>query len=252
MPLAWVGGRGDGGGAVRPRPPSAGLRRALGFLGFFRGLGLHHLVTAVITALYSRPASGAPPELPDLGPVLLLAFLPTLRLGLGPVAAAPRWGAGPGGDFGWMPDLRDLKASLAGTLALVAGYLLDAVALGLGGTDRVSDSPLTELAERADEDHTPWLVPAAVIVVEMAPLAEELLVRGSLWAAAGTTRHPSVGRARPDRGGRRLPAGEPARTITLRGRGIGLARLRTGRVRAGLVVHAANNLPPARLRFTAS
>jgi hypothetical protein len=226
-----------------------------GFLAFFAGLGAYHLVTVVITALRSGHASVDPLELLDFGPVLLLAFLPSVLLGLGPVLASRRWGDGPKADFGWLPTLRDVKVGLAcGGLALVAGYLLNLVLLGLYGIDRVSDGPLTELAEGVDEDNTIWLVLAAIIVVVATPLAEELLMRGALWGALEHHRVPpwvilvltAVVFA--------YLHGEPTRTIALLAQGlaIGLARMRTGRVGASLVAHAANNLPPALLLFTGS
>ncbi|WP_246127741.1 CPBP family intramembrane glutamic endopeptidase [Amycolatopsis rhizosphaerae] len=226
-----------------------------GFIAFFAGLGLYHVATAALTALRPGGTGGDPFELLDIGPLLPLAFLPTLLLGLGPVLASHRWGEGPAADFGWWPSYRDFKVGLAcGGLALFVGYSLNLLVLGLYGVDRVSDSPLTELAEGADSDDTGWLVLAVAIVVVATPLAEELLTRGALWNAL--ERH-------------RLPRwvilvltavvfaylhGEPTRTVALLGQGlaIGLARLRTGRAGASLVAHAANNLPPAILLFTAS
>ncbi|GAB2989170.1 CPBP family intramembrane glutamic endopeptidase [Amycolatopsis acidiphila] len=221
-----------------------------GFLAFFVGLGVYHLVTLVMTALRSGHASVDPLELLDVGPVLLLAFLPTVLLGLAPLVASRWWGSG--ADFGWLPTLRDVKVGLAcGGVALLAGYLLNLLLLGLYGTDRVSDGPLADLA-RNDDDNTLWLVLAAIIVVAATPLAEELLMRGALWNALAHHRVPpwvilvltAVVFA--------YLHGEPTRTIALFGQGvaIGWARLRTGRVGASLVAHAANNLPAALLLFT--
>lgn len=227
-----------------------------GFLAFFVGLAAYHAVTITMTALRGGGRAGSGPfELLDVGPVLLLAFLPSVLLGLGPMIASKRWGSGPKTDFGWLPCLRDVKVGVAcGGLALGVGYLLNLVLLGLFGTDRVSDNPLTDLAQEVDENNTVWLVLAAVIVIGAAPLAEELLIRGALWKALEHHRVPpwvilvltAVVFA--------YLHGEPTRTVSLLGQGIaiGLARLRTGRVGAGLVAHAANNLPAALLLFTGS
>ncbi|GAA4662328.1 type II CAAX endopeptidase family protein [Amycolatopsis dongchuanensis] len=221
-----------------------------GFPAFFTGLGLYYLVTLGITALRSGRPTADPLELLDVGPVLLLAFLPTVLLGLPPVLAARRHGE----SFGLVPTPRDVKVGLAcGAAAVGIGYLLNLLLLGLYGTDRVSDGPLSDLA-RSDGDATLWLALAALVVVVATPLAEELLVRGALWRAL-------------DRHG--LPPwvvlvltalvfaylhGEPTRTVALVAQGvaIGWARLRTGRVGASLVAHAVNNLPPALLLFTGS
>jgi membrane protease YdiL (CAAX protease family) len=220
-----------------------------GFLAFFVGLGVYHLVTLVMTALRSGHASVDPLELLDVGPVLLLAFLPSVLLGLAPLVASRKWGTGK--DFGWVPTPRDIKVGLVcGGVALVAGYLLNLLLLGLYGTDRVSDGALADLAR--NDDDTLWLAFAAIIVVVATPLAEELLLRGSLWSALEHHRVPpwvilvltAVVFA--------YLHGEPTRTIALLGQGvaIGWARLRTGRVGASLVAHAANNLPAALLLFT--
>lgn len=227
-----------------------------GFLAFFVGLAAYHVVTITMTALRgSGKASADPFELLDVGPVLLLAFLPSVLLGLAPMLASKRWGSGPNADFGWLPNLRDVKVGVAcGCLALGAGYVLNLVLLGLYGADRVSDSPLTELAQEVDVDNTIWLVLAAIIVIGAAPLAEELLTRGALWGALEHHRVPSWVILVLTAVVFAYLHGEPTRTVPLLAQGvaIGLARLRTGRVGAGLVAHAANNLPAALLLFTGS
>ncbi|WP_243770250.1 CPBP family intramembrane glutamic endopeptidase [Amycolatopsis acidicola] len=226
-----------------------------GFLAFFGGLGTYHLVTLIMTALRSGRASVDPLALLDVGPLLLLAFLPSVVLALGPVIASRRWGAGPKHDFGWLPTARDVKVGLAcGVLALAAGYLLNLLVLGIYGVDRVSDSPLTDLAEGVDENETIWLVLAMLIVVVVTPLAEELLIRGSLWNALEYHRLPQWVILVLTAVVFAYVHGEPTRTVALLGQGlaIGLARMRTGRVGASLVAHAANNLPAALLLLTGS
>ncbi|GHF62919.1 CPBP family intramembrane metalloprotease [Amycolatopsis bartoniae] len=221
-----------------------------GFLAFFVGLGLYHLATLAITAARSGRPSADPLELLDVGPLLLLAFLPTVLLGLPPVLGARRYGE----RFGVLPTARDVKVGLAcGAVALVAGYLLNLLLLALYGTDRVSDGPLADLADN-DDDTTLWLALAALVVVVATPLAEELLVRGALWNAL---EHHGV----PRWVVLVLTAvvfaylhGEPTRTVALVAQGvaIGWARRRTGRVGAAFVAHAVNNLAPALLLFTDS
>ncbi|OZM74222.1 CPBP family intramembrane metalloprotease [Amycolatopsis antarctica] len=247
-----------GGQAEEPSGEPAAARDGLvfgahwGFLTFFAGLGGYHLAGLLLTVLVSgRVDEFDPLELPELGPVILLAFLPNVLLGLAPVAGSRIWGNGLRADFGILPDLRDLKIGLAcGGFALLVGYLLNLVLLGVYGTERMEQNPLTELAGGIG-DNAGWLVLAALVVVLAAPLTEEILVRGALWN--GLERH-------------RVPPwvilvltalvfayihSEPARTLALIGQGlvIGSARLITGRVGASLVAHAANNLPPALLLF---
>lgn len=242
-------------GVLQGTRARARSRTHWGFPAFFAGLGAYHLLTLGMTALRSGHASADPFELPDVGPMLLLAFLPSLVLGLGPVIASCRWGDGPHADFGWVPNLRDVKVGLAcGGLALLTGYLLNLLLLGVYGVGRVADGPLGGLAEGVDAGDTVWLVPAAVIVVAVTPLAEEVLLRGALWGALEHHRLPpwviivltAVVFA--------YLHGEPSRTIALLGQGlaIGVARWRTGRVGAAFVAHAANNFPPALSLFTGS
>jgi membrane protease YdiL (CAAX protease family) len=224
-----------------------------GLLAFFCGLGGYYLLTLAMAAFFSgRFDEFDPMEPPQIGPLLLLAFLPNLMLGLAPALGARRWGRGVRGEFGLLPNRRDVKVGLAcGGVALVAGYLVNLILLGLYGTDRQSDGPLAEFSD-GDGDKTPWLVLAAVIVIIAAPVTEELLVRGALWNALAHYRLPGWTILL-------LTAlvfahlhGEPTRTVALlvQGVAIGFARQRTGRVGAGLVAHAANNIPPALLLFT--
>ncbi len=231
-------------------------RRVLGahwaFLAFFAGIAGYHLVTLVTAAAMNRSLGEFDPlELRDVGPLLILAFLPNLMLGLGPAAGSWLAGAGLRTDFGLVPNWRDVRIGLAcGVLALVAGYGLNLLLIAVYGTDNVSDSPLSDLADTSGGD-TGWVVLAAVIVVVGAPLTEELLVRGTLWNALAAHRVPpwvvlvltSLVFAQLH--------GEPTRTIALFAQGLafGLARYLSGRVGAGIIAHAANNLPPAVLLF---
>ncbi|MFD9888854.1 CPBP family intramembrane glutamic endopeptidase [Amycolatopsis sp. NPDC059027] len=226
-----------------------------GFLAFFAGIAGYHVVNLAITVVMNRHLGEFDPlELHDIGPLLLLAFLPNLLLGLGPVAGSRIWGAGLREDFGLLPTWRDVRIGLAcGVLALVAGFglnLLSIAVYGTGDSTDVSDSPLTDLADTYRGD-TVWLVLAAVIVVAGAPVTEELLVRGTLWNGLSCYRIPRwVVLVLTALVFAQLH-GEPARVLALFGQGlaIGLARYLSGRVGAAVVAHAANNLPPAVFLF---
>ncbi|WP_199430319.1 CPBP family intramembrane glutamic endopeptidase [Qaidamihabitans albus] len=225
-----------------------------GFLTFFAGLGGYYLLSLVLAAFASGASTGAEPlDLPDLGPVVLLAFVPNLLLGLAPAIGSRRWGRGLRADFGLLPNGRDVKVGLAcGGFALLAGYLLNLLLLGIYGPERMS-TPLTEIFEGISAS-TLWLVVAALMVVLAAPLTEELLVRGALWNALRHYRVPGWGVLLLTSLVFAQLHGEPERLIGLLGQGIaiGSARLITDRVGASLVAHGANNLPPALLLFAAS
>lgn len=227
-----------------------------GFVAFFAGIAGYHLVTLVMSFVLSGRFGGYDPlELRDVGPLLILAFLPTLVLGLGPAVGSKVWGAGLRADFGLRPTWRDVRIGLVcGAAALAAGYLLNLLLLAVYGTDSavsgVSTSPITELSGTTEGD-TVWLVLAAAIVVFAAPVTEELLFRGTLWNAMGYHRLPSWVILLVTALLFAQLHGEAARTIALFGQGIaiGLARYLSGRLSASVIAHAANNLPPAVLLF---
>ncbi|GAA4530871.1 type II CAAX endopeptidase family protein [Amycolatopsis samaneae] len=223
-----------------------------GLLAFFAGIAGYYLVNLTITVLMNRHLGEFDPlELHDIGPLLLLAFLPNLLLGLGPVLGSRRWGAGLRADFGLLPTWRDVRIGLAcGLLALVAGFALNLLSIAVYGTDDVTDSPLTDLADTYRGD-TGWLVLAAVIVVLGAPVTEELLVRGTLWNGLSWYRIPPWAVLALTALVFAQLHGEPTRVLALFGQGlaIGLARHLSGRVGAAVVAHAANNLPPAVFLF---
>lgn len=219
-----------------------------GFLAFFAGLCGYYLLTLIFSAFAVDDGGSGTIALPNLGPLVLLAFVPNILLGLAPAVGSWRWGSGLRADFGLVPTVRDVKVGLScGVLALVTGYVLNLVLLQVYGTDRLSQ-PLDEVFGGIASD-IGWLVVAAVIVSVGAPLTEELLVRGALWNGLAHHRVPPwvilvlTGLVFA------LLHSEPARMVALFGQGIaiGLARLLTGRVAASMVAHAANNLPPALL-----
>lgn len=226
-----------------------------GFLTFFAGLGGYHLAALIISALVSgRFEDFDPLELPELGPVILVAFVPNLLFGLAPVIGSRLWGRGLRADFGVLPNLRDVKVGLAcGGFALLVGYVLNLVLLSVYGTERMAENPLNDLAGGLG-DGIGWLVLAALVVVVAAPFTEELLVRGALWNALERHRVPSWVVLVLTAVVFAYLHGEPTRTLALLGQGlaIGAARMITGRVGASVVAHAANNLPPAVLLLTMS
>lgn len=237
-------------GDDRPGPP---VRTGLvlgahwGLLAFLLALGGYYGVSLLLSALATVDGGGPGQlRLTDLGPLVLLAFVPNLLLGLVPWLASRRWGKGVRADFGLLPNGRDIKIGLAcGGFALLAGYLLNLLLLEIYGSERMS-GPLIEVF-RGISANVLWLAVAAIIVVIGAPLTEELLFRGALWNGLAHYRIPGWAILL-------LTAllfaqlhGEPARTVALLAQGIaiGSARLITNRVGASVVAHATNNLPAA-------
>ncbi|MGA6168439.1 lysostaphin resistance A-like protein [Amycolatopsis magusensis] len=234
-------------------PPAVGdglVRGAhWGLLAFIAGFGAYHLTNLVLTAVLSGRFTGFDDaeEMPDLGPLLLLAFVPNLMLGLAPVLAARRWGSFR--ELGVLPNLRDIKIGLAcGGFALLAGYLTNLLLLPVFGTDLESGNPLAGLAQGVG-DHPVWLALAALIVVLVAPLSEEVLIRGALWTGLAAHRVPQWAVLALTAAVFAQLHGEPSRTLALfvQGLAIGAARLLSGRTGSSVVAHAANNLPPALL-----
>ncbi|MEU6642324.1 CPBP family intramembrane glutamic endopeptidase [Saccharomonospora sp. NPDC046836] len=222
-----------------------------GFLAFFASLGGYYLLSLLLTGLVVHGGALGPVQLAHLGPLVLLAFVPNLLLGAGPAFAARRWGHGVLAEFRVVPDLRDLKVGLAcGGFSLLAGYLMNLLLLHVYGTTRMTD-PLTEVFGGLTA-HLAWLIVAAVVVVAVAPLTEELLVRGALWNGLAHYRVPDwVILVLTALVFAQLHA-EPTRMLALLAQGIaiGSARMITGRVGASLVAHATNNLVPALLLFS--
>lgn len=234
----------------------AGDRKVFGahwaFAAFFGGVAGYYLITILTAAAFNRHVRDDSPVEAYVGPLLLLALLPNLTLGLGPLLGSLRRGDGLERDFGLRPHGRDLRIGLAcGALALVVGFVLNLAEISVFGGDEVSDSPLTDLPDVSGGSPA-WLIAAALLLVVAVPLTEELLLRGALWKALEHHRVPpwvvlvltSLVFA--------LLHGEATRTIALFGQGLvlGLARYWSGRTSASVVAHVANNLPPAVLLFT--
>ncbi|WP_216208828.1 CPBP family intramembrane glutamic endopeptidase [Amycolatopsis aidingensis] len=226
-----------------------------GFLAFFTGVGGYYLTSLVLAAVLVGGFTGMNVlDVPEIGPVILVVFLPNLALGLGPVLGSWLRGRGLRADFGLLPDLRDLKVGLAcGGFALLTGYVLNLLLIAVYGSGQAWDDPLGEVSERLG-GATVWLLVTAAIVVLLAPLTEELLLRGALWNGLRHHHVPAWVILLLTALVFALLHGEPHRTVALLGQGvaIGAARLITGRTGASVVAHAANNLPPAVLLVAAS
>ncbi|MEU3271734.1 type II CAAX endopeptidase family protein [Saccharomonospora sp. NPDC006951] len=225
-----------------------------GFLTFFLGIGGYYLLSLALAAVaLGGGAKFNSLQLSGLGPLVLLAFVPNILLGLLPAIGSWLWGRGLRVDFGLLPNARDIKVGLAcGGFALLTGYLINLALIGVYGVQRLDD-PLNEMFGGISAS-LGWLVVAAIIVAVGSPLAEELLVRGALWNGLAHYRIPpwvilvltSLVFAQLH--------GEPTRIIALFGQGvaIGAARMITGRTGSSVIAHATNNLPPALLLFIGS
>ncbi|GAB3501420.1 hypothetical protein FB471_2042 [Amycolatopsis cihanbeyliensis] len=226
-----------------------------GFLAFFTGVGGYYLTSLVLAAVLVGGFTGTNMlDVPEIGPVILVVFLPNLALGLGPALGSWLRGRGLRAEFGLLPDVRDLKVGLAcGGFALLTGYVLNLLLIAVYGSGRAWEDPLSEVSEGLGGT-TVWLLVTAAIVVLLAPLTEELLLRGALWKALRHHRVPAWVILLLTALVFALLHGESHRTVALLGQGvaIGAARLITGRTGASLVAHAANNLPPAVLLVAAS
>jgi uncharacterized protein len=225
--------------------PEDSGRAHWGFLAFFTGIAGYYLATlAFAAATADRFVDVDVTAPPVLGPLLLLLFLPNVMLGLGPVVFSWWRGSGPNRDFGLVPTGHDVKVGLAcGALSLFAAWVLGLVLLRL---NRSGDSSL-ERIEALSGGRSVWLALAALFVFLGAPLTEELLMRGALWGALAHYRVPRIAILGLTALIFAFLHEESWRTISLfaQGLAIGAARMITGRVAAGVVAHATNNLLPA-------
>src|SRR5690606_16958604 len=121
--------------------------------------------------------------------LVLLAFLPNLLLGLGPASASREGVCGMRGDFGLLPTGRDVRVRPAcGGFFLLTAYLLNLLLLQVYGGEYLSDSATNVLQNLMSG--IGWLILAAIVVVVVAPLTEELLFRGALWSGLAYYRVP--------------------------------------------------------------
>lgn len=214
-----------------------------GFLAFFVGLGGFYLASLVITAAVNPNAAQSSLR----GPAVLLALLPNLLLGLGPAIFAWRRGAGPRVDFRVKFTRSDVSTGLTcGVVSLAVGLLINLVLEGLVFHGRAQQGVAQELGQLSG-GRSGWLVVALLYVVLIAPLNEEMLMRGALWGALEHYRLPRLAILALTALVFAFLHAEPALTVALFGQGlvIGVARMRSGGIGASIVAHATNNFLPA-------
>jgi membrane protease YdiL (CAAX protease family) len=239
--------------AAQPYPgPPAGL--PWGFLGFFTGYGGFYLVSLIITGAVAAVAIHPDAIQSHLrGPVVLLALLPNLMLGLGPAVLSWWRGNGPRRGFGIRFTRTDLATGLScGVIALAGGLAINLILQAL-----VFHTPQQGVAQQLGElsgGRSGWLVVALLYVVLVAPLNEEMLMRGALWGALEHYRLPKLMILGLTALVFALLHQEPTLTVALFAQGvaIGVARMRTGGIGASMIAHATNNFLPAVVLWFAS
>jgi membrane protease YdiL (CAAX protease family) len=213
----------------RQQDPPAGL--SWGLTAFLLGFGLYYVVSLLIIGFL--PAADGPRS----GVRLLVPFAANLFLGLVPWWFSRRRGRGARADFGLLPNRRDFAVGLRwGIGSLIAGLLISLLLSNL------IPPQTSQVSTHLDG----WLVGYSLFLVIGAPITEELLVRGALW---GALEHYGVPRLTILVLTALVFAFihlEPSRLASLFAQGIAIggARLATGRVGAGMVAHATNNLLP--------
>lgn len=217
-------------------------------MGFLAGFGGFYVVSLIVTGAASAVAVDPDAVRTSLrGPVVLLALLPNLLLGVGPAAVAWWRGNGPLRDFGIRFTREDLSVGFScGVVALAAGLVVNYLLQAWVYHGRNALNAGQEI-QQLTGSRSVWLVIALVFIVFLAPLSEEMLVRGALWGALEYHRVP-VSLVLP------MTAlvfaflhQEPTLTLGLfcQGLALGWARMRTGRIGASMIAHATNNLVPA-------
>jgi membrane protease YdiL (CAAX protease family) len=232
--------------AAQPVNTNPGL--PWGFLAFFTGFGAYYLVSLIITGAVAATAFNPDAVQPNLqGPIVLLAILPNLLLGLAP-AVLSRWrGDGPRRDFGIRFTRADVSTGLTcGIAALGIGLVVNFVLQALVFHNRANQSAAEELGQLAG-GRSVWLAIALLFVAFVAPLTEEMLLRGALWGALEHYRVPQLVILALTALVFAFLHQEPTLTLALFGQGLalGTARMRTGRIGASMIAHATNNVLPA-------
>jgi hypothetical protein len=232
--------------AAQPYPgPPAGL--PWGFIGFFAGYGGFYLVSLIVTGAVAAVAINPDAVQANLrGPIVLVALLPNLLLGIGPAVLSWWRGNGPRRDFGIRFRWSDVSTGLScGVVALALGLFVNLVLQEL-----VFHRPQQGVAQELGQlsgGRTVWLVFALVYAVIIAPVNEEMLMRGALWGALEHYRVPKLMILGLTALVFALLHQEPTLTLALFAQGvaIGVARMRSGGIGASMVAHATNNFLPA-------
>ena len=226
-----------------------------GFVGFFAGFGGFYLVSLIVTGAASAIAITADSVQGNLrGPAVLLALLPNLLLGLGPAVVSWWRGLGPRLDFGIRFTREDLSVGFGwGVGALAIGLVVNYVLQLLVFHDQNQPNAAEEIGKLAG-GRSVWLAIALVFIVIIAPLSEEMLVRGALWGALEYYRVPRLMILALTSLVFAFLHQEPTLTLGLfcQGLALGTARMRTGRIGASMIAHATNNLVPAVVLWVAS
>jgi hypothetical protein len=235
-----------------PIGPPPGL--PWGFIAFFAGFGGYYLISLVITGTVAAVAVSPDSVSSSLrGPIVFLALLPNLFLGLGPAVLSWWRGFGPRIDFGIRFTREDLSVGFScGIAALAIGLVINYVLQTF--VFRTKQPNVAQELGDLSGGRSVWLAVALLFVVFVAPLTEEMLVRGALWGALEHYRVPRL---------MILPLTalvfaflhqEPTLTLALfcQGLALGTARMRTGRIGASMIAHATNNVVPAVVLWVAS
>lgn len=225
-----------------------------GFVGFFAGYGGYYLVSLIVAGAVAAVAIDPDAVQSNLrGPAVLLALLPNLLLGIGPAVVSRLRGRGPRRDFGIRFRWSDVSTGFScGVVALVVG-----LAINLLLQELVFHKPQQGVAQELGQlsgGRTVWLVLALVYAVLIAPLNEEMLMRGALWGALEHHRVPKLAILGVTALVFALLHQEPTLTLALFAQGIaiGVARMRSGGIGASMVAHATNNFLPAVVLWFAS
>jgi membrane protease YdiL (CAAX protease family) len=232
--------------AAQPFTGPAGL--PWGFLAFFTGFGGFYLVSLIVTGAVAAVAINPDAVQSNLrGPIVLLALLPNLLLGIAPAVMSWWRGNGPRRDFGIRFTKADLSTGfVCGIAALGIGLVLNLLLQNLVFHNQNQQSTAEELGQLSG-GRSVWLLIALLFVVIGAPLTEELLLRGALWGALEHYRVPRLMILALTALVFAFLHQEPTLTLALFGQGLalGVARMRTGGIGASMIAHATNNALPA-------
>ncbi|HWE91484.1 MAG TPA: CPBP family intramembrane glutamate endopeptidase, partial [Pseudonocardiaceae bacterium] len=120
---------------------------AWGIAAFFGGYGGFYLLSLVITTVMAGTFTDfdtTPRH--SIGPLVLVAFLPNVLLGLVPAIMSWWKGQGPRRDFGIVPTLRDLRVGVTcGLISLGAGIVVNLLLIWLTKATPGSTNPLSNI-----------------------------------------------------------------------------------------------------------